>query len=126
MRVVDTSAWLEWLSDSALGRKVGLELPSTEGWIVPTIVQYELARCLTREVSEDAADDTIAFSTECVVTSLSTRLAVQAAEIAKDHALAMADAIIYATAVAMGADLLTCDAHFAKLPRVIYIAKGSQ
>jgi predicted nucleic acid-binding protein len=126
MRVVDTSAWLEWLSDSALGRKVGLELPSTDGWIVPTIVQYELARCLTREVSEDAADDTIAFSTECVVTSLSTRLAVQAAEIAKDHALAMADAIIYATAVAMGADLLTCDAHFAKLPRVVYIAKGSQ
>jgi predicted nucleic acid-binding protein len=126
MRVVDTSAWLEWLSDSALGRKVGLELPSTEGWIVPTIVQYELARCLTREVSEDAADDTIAFSTECVVTSLSTRLAVQAAEIAKDHALPMADAIIYATAVDMGADLLTCDAHFAKLPRVVYIAKGSQ
>lgn len=125
MRVVDTSAWLEWLSDSALGRKVGLELPSTDGWIVPTIVQYELARCLTREVSEDAADDTIAFSTECVVTSLSTRLAVQAAEIAKDHALAMADAIIYATAVAMGADLLTCDAHFAKLPRVVYVAKGS-
>jgi predicted nucleic acid-binding protein len=125
MRVVDTSAWLEWLSDSALGRKVGLELPSTDGWIVPTIVQYELARCLTREVSEDAADDTIAFSTECVVTSLSTRLAVQAAEIAKDHALAMADAIIYATAVTMGADLLTCDVHFAKLPRVVYIAKGS-
>ena len=126
MRVVDTSAWLEWLSDSALGRKVGLELPSTEAWIVPTIVQYELARCLTREVSEDAADDTIAFSTECVVTSLSTRLAVQAAEIAKDHRLAMADAIIYATTVAMGADLLTCDAHFAKLPRVVYVAKGPQ
>ena len=125
MRVVDTSAWLEWLSDSALGRKVGLELPSTEGWIVPTIVQYELARCLTREVSEDAADDTIAFSTECVVTSLSTRLAVQAAEIAKDHSLAMTDAIVYATAVAMGADLLTCDAHFAKLPRVVYVAKGT-
>jgi toxin FitB len=125
MRVVDTSAWLEWLSDSTLGRKVGLELPSTEAWIVPTIVQYELARCLTREVSEDAADDTIAFSTECVVTSLSTRLAVQAAEIAKNHALAMADAIIYATAVAMGADLLTCDAHFANLPRVVYVAKGT-
>jgi predicted nucleic acid-binding protein len=126
MRVVDTSAWLEWLSDSGLGRRVGLELPSTEAWIVPTIVQYELARCLTREVSEDAADDTIAFSTECVVTSLSTRLAVQAAEIAKDHRLAMADAIIYATTVAMGADLLTCDAHFAKLPRVVYVAKGPQ
>jgi predicted nucleic acid-binding protein len=125
MRVVDTSAWLEWLSDSPLGRTVGRELPLPEAWIVPTIVQYELARCLTREVSENAADDTLAFSTQCVVASLSTKLAVQAADIAKDHALAMADAIIYATAVAMGADLLTCDAHFAKLPRVIYVAKGT-
>ena len=90
MRVVDTSAWLEWLSDSPLGRTVGRELPLPEA-----------------------------------VTSISTRLAVQAAEIAKDHALPMADAIIYATAVDMGADLLTCDAHFAKLPRVVYVAKGT-
>ncbi len=126
MRVVDTSAWLEWLSDSSLGRKVGLELPQTETWVVPTIVQYELARCLAREVSEDAADQTIAFSSQCVVTPLDTRLAVQAAEIAADNTLAMADAIIYATAVAVGADLLTCDAHFAKLPQVVYFPKGSQ
>ncbi len=126
MRVVDTSAWLEWLADSAVGRAIGREIPPKEGWIVPTIVQYELARCLTREVSEDAADDTIAFSTQCVVTALTTRLALEAAEIARDHALAMADAIIYATAVDMDADLLTCEAHFAKLPGVVYIPKGSR
>jgi uncharacterized protein len=126
MRVVDTSAWLEWLSDSPLGRTIARELPAPEAWIVPTIVQYELARCLTREVSEDAADDTIALSTQYVVAPLDTRLALQAAEIARNHGLAMADAIIYATAVAGGADLLTCDAHFAKLPRVIYVAKGAQ
>lgn len=124
MRVVDTSAWLEWLSDSALGRKVGLQLPQTEAWIVPTIVQYELARYLAREVSEDAADDTIAFSTQCIVTHLDARLAVRAAEVARDHALAMADAIVYATAVGMGADLLACDAHFSKLAHVVYLAKG--
>jgi uncharacterized protein len=126
MRVVDTSAWLEWLSDSALGRRVGLELPLTAAWIVPTIVQYELARCLAREVSEDAADDTIAFSNRCIVAPLDSRLAVRAAELAGDHALAMADAIIYATAVEMDADLLTCDAHFAKLPGVVYYAKGAR
>ena len=38
----------------------------------------------------------------------------------------MADAIIFATANAMRADLLTCDAHFAKLPRVVYVPKGAQ
>ena len=126
MRVVDTSAWLEWLSDSTLGRKVGLELPQTEAWVVPTIVQYELARCLEREVSEDVADEAIAFSNTCIVASLDTRLAIQAAKIARERALAMADAIIYATAVGMDADLLTCDVHFAKLPQVVYFAKGAQ
>jgi predicted nucleic acid-binding protein len=126
MRVVDTSAWLEWLSDSSLGRRIGMELPAKEFWIVPTIVQYELARFLARETSEDAADDTIAFSTKCFVIPLDTQLAVRAAEIASDNALPMADAIVYATAVASGADLLTCDAHFAKLPHVVYLAKGSR
>ena len=124
MRVVDTSAWLEWLSDTALGRKVGSELPEGPEWIVPTIVQFELSRCLTRAVSEEAADQTIAFSTQCVVIPLDTRVAVRAAQLAKDHSLPMADAIIYATAVEKDADVLTCDAHFADLPRVAYFAKG--
>jgi predicted nucleic acid-binding protein len=126
MRVVDTSAWVEWLTGSALGRKVGLELPDPEAWVVPTIVQYELARCLEREVSEDVADEAIAFSNVCVVAPLDTQLAIQAAEIARNRTLAMADAVIYATAVAMDADLLTCDAHFAKLPHVVYFAKGER
>ena len=37
----------------------------------------------------------------------------------------MADAIIYATALDAGADLLTCDAHFADLPNVVYVAKSA-
>ena len=52
-------------------------------------------------------------------------LATAAAAYAKVHGLATADAIIFATADDARADLLTCDAHFAKLPRVVYIAKGS-
>lgn len=123
MRVVDTSAWLEWLGDTTLGRRVGTELPNSAEWVVPTIVQYELTRWLAGRVSEDAADEMIAFSTQCVVTPLETRLATRAAEIARDYSLAMADAIIYATAVEVGADLLTCDAHFAELPRVRYLPK---
>jgi len=124
MRVVDTSAWLEWLGDSALGRRVGLELPETEAWIVPTIVHFELARYLARGVSEEAADETIAFSTQCVVAPLDPWLALQAAQIAEAKALAMADAIVYATAMDNDADLLTCDAHFANLPRVVCLPKG--
>ncbi len=123
MRVVDTSAWIEWLIDSDLGRKVGREMPEQGEWIVPTVVQYELTRWLTREVSEEAAGGAIAFSNECVVSPLETAVALRAADLAKEHSLAMADAIIYATALDAGTDLLTCDAHFADLPGVVYLPK---
>ncbi len=123
MRVVDTSAWIEWLRDSEVGRKVDPEIPTQEAWIAPTIVQYELARWLSRQVSEEAAGSAIAFSNECVVTPLDTAVALRAAEVAEEHSLAMADAINYATAIDSGADLLTCDAHFASLPNVVYFAK---
>jgi uncharacterized protein with PIN domain len=53
MRVIDTSAWIEWLVDSASGRKLSKEFPDKSGCIVPTIVQLELSKWLVREVGED-------------------------------------------------------------------------
>ncbi len=50
MRVVDPSAWIEWLTGSALGVSLATELPERSEWLVPTIVQLELAKWLTREV----------------------------------------------------------------------------
>ena len=123
MRVVDTSAWIEWMLGSSLGRNVEAELPSNGDWIVPTIVQYELARWMARELPDAVAAATIAFSTQLVVKPLDTALSTKAADYSRDHKLAMADSIIYATAMDAGADLLTCDAHFAELPRVVYLAK---
>jgi predicted nucleic acid-binding protein len=123
-KVVDTSAWIEWILGSSIGETVALELPSDDEWVVPTIVQYELARWLSREMSLAAAARTIAFSNQLVVRFLDTDLATEAADYATKYGLAMADSIIYATAMDAGADLLTCDFHFAKLPRVVYFAKG--
>ena len=56
MRLVDTSAWIEFLTDSALGTALASELPDRTQWLVPTMVQLELAKWLTREVGEDKAD----------------------------------------------------------------------
>jgi predicted nucleic acid-binding protein len=121
MRVVDTSAWIEWLVDSQTGKDVAPELPDLAEWVVPTIVQHELMRWLLRSVSEKAADEVLAFSTRLVVIPLSTRIAVHAAELSRTHKLPLADSLIYATALDAGADVLTCDAHFKGLPRVVYL-----
>jgi uncharacterized protein len=49
MRLVDTSAWIEWLIGSPAGATVAGDLPERGNWLVPTIVQLELAKWLTRE-----------------------------------------------------------------------------
>lgn len=124
MRVVDTSAWIEWLTGSALGRRLEKAFPDRTQCIVPTLVQLELSKWLMREADEDQADQVIAYTQKCVVVPMDTRIALLAADLCRQHKLATADAIVYATARESGADLLTCDAHFAKLPDVAYFRKS--
>lgn len=123
MRVVDTSAWVEWLIGSALGKRMAAEFPAQGACVVPTIVQLELSKWLLREAGEDHADSVIAHTQTCVVVPLDTPIALLAAELHQRYKLATADAIVYATAQAQGADLLTCDAHFEGLPGIAYFRK---
>ena len=123
MRVVDTSAWVEWLVDGPMRKALTKEFPDKAQLIVPTIVQLELTKWMTREVGEERADQVIAFTQKCIVVPLDTRIALAAAELHRQYKLATADAIVYATALEHRADLLTCDAHFEKLPNVVFIRK---
>ncbi|MCF7965783.1 MAG: type II toxin-antitoxin system VapC family toxin [Methylobacter tundripaludum] len=124
MRVVDTSIWIEWLINSSLNQTIAESFPETTECIVPTIVQLELSKWLTREVGEAEADQVIAYTQNCVVATLDTKTALQAAELHRQYKLATADAIVYATALAYDADLITCDAHFEGLPNVVFIRKA--
>jgi len=103
MVLVDTSAWIEWLLGSTTSDKLAPHLPEQSDWLVPTMVQLELAKWLTREVGEDKADQVIAFTQVCQVVPLDTEIALAAAEACRTHKLATADAIVFATARAKGA-----------------------
>ena len=124
MRVVDTSAWIEVLISSPTGKIVEKHLPPQSELIVPTIVQLELAKWLMREMGEDESDAMIAFTQNCVVVQLDTKIALLAAELSAKHKLATADSIVYATALSYGADVLTCDAHFAGLVGVMVVQRA--
>lgn len=80
------------------------------------MVQFELSKWLTREVGEDKADQVMAFTRKCMVVPLDTEIALAAADACRRRKLATADAVIFATAQAHGAQVLTCDAHFEGLP----------
>jgi predicted nucleic acid-binding protein len=117
---MDNSAWIEFLIGSGLGVRLVKRFPAADAVIMPSVVQLELAKWLTREKGEDAANTLIASSTTCVVTPLTTDLALCAAT----HKLTAVDDIFYATALASGATLLTCDAHSEELTEEELVGKG--
>src|SRR5260370_8398276 len=116
MRLSGASSWIEWLIASPAGKSVEVGLPTRADWLVPTIVQLELAKWLVREVGEDKADQVVAFTQMCLVVPLDTKIALAAAEICSKHKLATADAIVYSTALEYEAAPLTSDPPFGHPP----------
>ena len=123
MHVVDTCGWIEWLINGKLAENFAPYLSDTDHLVVPTLVQFELYKWTVRERDEATALSVIGMTEACRVQVLDTRIALLAAELAAQHGLAMADAIIYATSRASGGMLYTSDAHFSGLPNVCYWAK---
>jgi predicted nucleic acid-binding protein len=125
MRCVDTSAWIEVMIGTPAGRTVLDLLPEPEDWLVPTIIQMELVKWARRQPDGMLADNLFGFSKRCVVVPLDEELAFAAADVSRTHRLPTADAIVYATAQAMDAGLITCDAHFRDLPGVTLVGKDA-
>ncbi|HWA20013.1 MAG TPA: type II toxin-antitoxin system VapC family toxin [Devosia sp.] len=123
MRVVDTSAWIEWIVGSELGDVVHRQFPDYADWIVPTMVQLELVKWTTRVLGAERAGEILALTQTLDVIPMDTPIAVRAAGYSMTHRLPMADSVIYATARELKADLLTCDAHFEGLEKVLYVPK---
>ncbi|WP_158218811.1 type II toxin-antitoxin system VapC family toxin [Roseateles aquatilis] len=121
--VVDTSAWIEWLTRSDLGLWIDVILPSPEHCIMPSIVLVELLRWARRELVPNAYERVIAMSEQCHVETLDQELALFTDEVYARHRLPLADSIIYACARRHRVQVLTCDAHFEPLPFVQFQRK---
>ncbi len=123
MHIVDTCGWIEWLTDGALAESYAPYLADSDNLVVPALMQFELYKWCLREKDEAAALDVIGLTEACRVRPLDTRIALSAADLSARHKLAMADAIVYATALSVDGKLLTSDAHFKGLPEVLFWQK---
>jgi predicted nucleic acid-binding protein len=123
MNVVDSSAWLEYLSDGPGAEYFAAPLKDTSNLIVPTICIYEVFKAVFRQRGEDAALQTIALMKQGININLTDELALQAAKISLEYQIPMADSIILATARAHRAVLWTQDKDFENIENVKYFPK---
>ena len=123
MKLVDSCICFGVASDTATGQDYKRMLNEPLKLMASTMVVYELRKWLARHMESEAADELMALVLTAQVAAPTSTIALQAAELSRDHNLHAMDALIYATALEHGAQLVTCDAHFKDLPQVDYTPK---
>ena len=119
--LVDSSGWIEYFSGGPLAERYGSYLGRPAELITPTIVVYEVYKKIKRERGEELALRVTASLTATEVIPLTESIALLAADVSLQYGLAMADAIIYATARDQEARVLTSNADLKDLPEVVYL-----
>ena len=119
LNVVDSSAWLEYLTGGVQATCFAEVIEDSKRLIVPAIVLYEVFKKVLRERGEQAALQIAAAMHAGKVVPVDAALALNAAR----YPMPLADSLIYATAQRLGATVWTQDEDFKDLPGVKYFAK---
>jgi len=110
--LVDSSGWIEFFTDGPLADDFAPYLVDLAEVVTPTIVIFEVFRVIRRQRSEEEAIEAVAQMQKTSVVDLDQFLALSAADVSVEHSLAMADAIVYATARVQDIQLVTADSDF--------------
>jgi toxin FitB len=121
LTVVDSSGWVAYLGDGPQAEAFGVYLEREDSLVVPTIVIYEVVKKLKLTSSETVVHQFLSHAYRGRQMELDSFLAFAAARVSIRYRLAMADAIIYATAESVGAQVITSDTDFRDLPGVIVV-----
>ena len=123
MNIVDSSGWLEYFTDGPYADNFSEALFDVDSLIVPTISLYEVFKVVLRERGEDEAIQAIALMQQGQCVDLTADIALFAAKLSLEHALPMAESIIYATGQLHEAIVWTLDEDFEGLVGVRYFGK---
>ena len=119
--VIDSSGWLEYITGDEKAELFAPYFLGEAPILVPVIVLYEVRKILLLRNAETTADVFVSDVSRREVVPIDENVALKAAAISIDYQLAMADALLYATAQSRKAKFITSDAHFSNLPGVTLI-----
>jgi len=123
MNVVDSTAWLEYFADGPNAGVFAKPIETTRSLVVPALSLYEVFKRVCQQRDEDEALRAIAVMEQGAVVDLDRATALEAARLSLQYRLAMADAVMLATAQRHRATFWTQDADFDGLPGVRYLAR---
>ena len=121
MILVDSSGWIEYLAARPKAASFATYIEGSEPLLSSVIQVYEIYKIVRRDLSEERAIEAVSALRRTKIEPLVDSLALEAADIALEHGLAMADAIIFATASRHDARIVTGDVDFDGLPKVTLI-----
>lgn len=121
MILVDSSGWIEYLAERPKADLFAPYIEGSEALLSSAIQVYEIYKVVRRDVNEERAIEAVSALRTTMIEPLVEALALEAADVALEYELAMADAMIYATASRHEAEIVTGDADFDGLPRVTLI-----
>lgn len=121
MILVDSSGWIEYLAARPKADRFAPYIQGSEPLLSSAIQIYEIYKVVRRDLSEERAIEAVSALRITTIEPLVESLTLEAADIALEHGLAMADAIIFATASRHEAQIVTGDVDFDGLPRVTLI-----
>ena len=122
MNVVDSSAWITFFTGARHCKTFAGPISEFGELLVPSITLHEVYRYLQRHLDHAAALNATANMQRGRVVALDGQLAIEAALVAEEHRLPLADSIIYATARRYDAVVWTQDGDFKGLDKVQYFA----
>ncbi|PJC18022.1 MAG: VapC toxin family PIN domain ribonuclease [Comamonadaceae bacterium CG_4_9_14_0_8_um_filter_60_18] len=123
MNMVDSSGWIEYLLDTDRADLFAAPIEQRATLLVPVIALFKVHKVLSRKVPPDAVTQCLNVMRLGRVLEITDRRAVAAAEIAAQHRLAMAEAMMYSLALELGATFWTQNVDYQGLPSVTYFVK---
>ena len=118
--VIDSSAWLEYIADGPNASEFAPVIENVPQLVVPALVITEVLRRLDVQGRRRIVPEVLAHMRRGQVVPLDDTLAVEAVVIGRQHKLALAVSVVYATARVWEATMWTQDEDFRDLPNVEY------
>ena len=126
MNIVDSSGWLAYFADEPTADFFAEPIECVEDLLVPSITLYEVFKVLLREAGKERAFQGVAVMLQGRIVELNTEYSLESAAIGLAEGLAVADSIIYATALKCDGILWTQDVHFEGKANVKYTSKVTE